>query len=354
MNRHIVTLLKKDLLLFRRDRFYFLITVVGLIMYLVIYLIMPKTVDETLKVGLYAPGISEITAIDEALVIEQGIDLKVFNTIEDLRSRVERNEYPTGIVLPENFMTDLTAGKKPVVTLYFNAAAPEEVRTAVTTMISELASRIAGEEILLGLNEEVLGRDFAGNQIPWRDRLIPMMVIMILGTEVLSLASLISTELEQRTIRALLVTPLRLRHLLMAKAVLGTGMAFLQVFLFVAIVGGLSPQPLAMVLVLIIGSILVTGIGFLVASLARDMMGVTAWGMIILIIFVIPAFGALVPGMLSGWAKIIPSYHLTDAVTQLANYSAGFGAITGHIFILLGWTAVFAFIGVFALRRRYA
>ena len=354
MTSRIITLLKKDLLLFRRDRFYFLITVIGLVMYIVVYLVMPRSIDETLKLGVYAPGFPEIAAVDTALAREEGIDLKVFDTVENLRDSVAKNDYSTGLALPENFMVDLAAGKKPTVMLYFTAAIPDEVREAIKAMAYELGSQAAGQGLLLDLREEVLGRDFSGNQIPWRDRLIPIMVIMILGTEMLSLSSLISTELEQRTIRALLVTPLSLGNILSAKAILGTSMAFIQVILFTAIAGGLSQQPLAMVLVLIIGSIMITGIGFLVASLARDMMGVTAWGMIVLIIFVIPALGAMIPGMLSGWARMIPSYHLTDAVVQLVNYGADFGVVSSHILIMLGWTAAFAVTGAIALRRQYA
>ena len=353
MTSRIMTLLKKDLLLFRRDRFYFLITVMGLVMYIIIYLVMPKTLNETMKLGVYAPGIPEIAEIDTSLALEEGIDLKVFDTIEELRDAVARNEYSTGLALPESFIADLSAGKKPTVTLYFTAAVPEEVRAAVSAMVSELGSQAAGKDILLDLKEEVLGRDLMGNQIPWRDRLIPIMVIMILGTEMLSLSSLISTELEQKTIRALLVTPLSLGNLLSAKALMGISMAFIQVVLFVAIAGGLSQQPLAMVVILVIGSIMVTGLGFLVASLTRDMMSVTSWGMIVLIVFIIPSLGAMMPGMLSGWARVIPSYHLTDAVVQLVNYGASFGAISSHMIIMLGWTAVFTVIGVIALRRRY-
>jgi ABC-2 type transport system permease protein len=350
----IMILLKKDLVLFRRDRFYFLITVIGLIMYVVLYFVMPKTINETLKLGIYAPDLGGAGLVNAARAGEQGINLKTFENQEELNDAITHNKYTAGIVLPENFMTDLNVGKTPIVTLYFNRTTPEEVRTGVTAMVGELASRIAGSQVLLDLNQEVLGKDFSGNQIPWRDRLVPMMIVMILGTEVLSLASLVAIELEQKTIRALLVTPLKIGHLLTAKAVLGTSMAFIQVLLFVAVTGGLSQQPFALILVLMVGSILVTGIGFLVASLARDMMGVTAWGMIVLIIFVIPALGSMMPGILSGWTKVIPSYHLTDAVTQLVNYNTGFGSISGQILVMLGWTAVFGVIGVLALRRRYA
>jgi ABC-2 type transport system permease protein len=167
------------------------------------------------------------------------------------------------------------------------------------------------------------------------------------------LASLISTEVEQNTVRALLVTPLKLRHLFTAKAVLGIGLAFIQVMLFMIVVGGLSQEPLTMILVLFIGSILITGLGFLVAAIARDTMGITSWGMITVIIFFIPALGGMIPGLLSGWARVLPSYHLVDAVSRLSNYSAGFNDISGHLLIMLGWSTIFGVSGILALGRRY-
>jgi hypothetical protein len=52
----------------------------------------------------------------------------------------------------------------------------------------------------------------------------------------------------------------------------------------------------------------VTSLSFLVASLARDLMSVIAWGMLVMIVFIIPAFNAMLPGLASGWIKVIPSY----------------------------------------------
>ncbi len=354
MNSHIRILLKKDLLLFTRDRFYFLITVFGLVMYFVFYFVMPQTMNETLRLAIHAPGIPEIQNGDGMLGRSEGIDLKVFGAKDELIKAIGKNEYPAGIVLPENFLVLLREGGTPAITLYFTAASPEELRTAVTALVNELASQAAGQELLFEMQTEILGKDLSGKQIPWRDRLIPVMVILILGTELMSLASLISTELEQKTIRALLVTPLGLNSLLAEKAILGMAMASLQVILFTCIVGGLAHQTLAMILVLLIGSVLVTGLGFLVASLTRDMMGVTAWGMVVMIIFVIPAIGAMMPGLLADWARIIPSYHLTDAIVQLINYGANINTISSNLLIMLGWSGVFAIIGVITLRRRYS
>jgi ABC-2 type transport system permease protein len=348
--RLISTLIKKDLMLFTRNQFYFIMTIVGLVMYITFYFVMPRTVDETLKLGVYAPGIS---AIENSLVNDQGIEAVTFSTLDELREAVYKNEYPVAIALPEDLLTRLANGEKPIITVYFASSAPDEMKGAVTALVKQLAYLITGQYIPLEMRTEVLGPDLLGAQIPWRDRLIPMMAVLILGTEILSLASLISTEVEQNTIKALLVTPLKLRHLLSAKAILGVALAFFQVLLFMLVVGGLSNEPLTMILGLLIGSILVTGLGFLIASLARDMMGVTSWGMTLFLVFVIPAIGGMIPGILSDWAKFLPSYHLVDFVSRLSNYGATFKDISTDLLIMLGWGTVFAVIGTLALRRRY-
>jgi hypothetical protein len=345
-----MTLIKKDLKLFTRNQFYFIMTIFGLIMYIIMYFIMPRTMDETLKLGIYAPG---MLAIENSLASNEGIEAKSFSTLEELREAVFKNEYPVAIALPEDLLSKLAKGEKPIITVYFSSSAPLEMKGAITALVNQLAYLVTGQASPLEMQTEILGPDLLGAQIPWRDRLIPMMAIMILGTEILSLAALISTEVEQNTVSALLVTPLKLHHLFTAKAILGIGLAFIQVLLFIVVVGGLSHEILTMILVLFIGSILVTGSGFLVASLARDMMGVTSWGMLLVIIFFIPALGGMMPGILSGWAKVLPSYHLVDAISRLSNYGASFSDISNHVLIMLGWSALFTVSGVLTLRRRY-
>ena len=348
--RLIMTLIKKDLTLFTRNQFYFIITIVGLVMYILMYFVMPKTMDETLKLGVYTHG---MPTIENLIVSDRGIEAKSFDTLEELREVVLQNEYPVGIALPEDLLTKLAKGEKPVITVYYSSSTPLEIKGAITALVNQLAYLATGQESPLEMQTEILGPDLLGAQIPWRDRLIPMMAIMILGTEILSLAALISTEVEQNTVRALLVTPLKLHHLFTAKSILGIGLAFIQVLLFMIVVGGLSQEPLAMILVLFIGSVLVTGLGFLVAAMARDMMGITSWGMITVIIFFIPALGGMIPGMLSDWAKVLPSYHLVDAVSRLSNYGASFSDISSHFLIMLGWSTAFAISGILALGRRY-
>jgi ABC-type multidrug transport system permease subunit len=347
--RLILTLIKKDLTLFSRNQFYFVMTIVGLVMYVALYFVMPQTLDENIKLGVYTPGI----LTGSTLAGIQGVEVQPFTSLDELKDAVEKNEYPVGIALPEDLLNKFAKGEQTVVTVYYSASTPEEMKGAINALINQMAYFITGQDITLIMHTEILGPDMLGTQIPWRDRLIPMMAVLILGTEILSLASLISTEIEQDTVRALLVTPLKLRHLLSAKALLGIGLAFIQVVIFMTVIGGLTHEPATMLLGLFVGSILVTGLGFLIASMAHDSMGVTSWGMILFIVFFIPAIGGMVPGILSDWAKIIPSYYLIDFVSRLSNYGATFNELGGNLLIMLGWSAVFGIAGTLALRRRY-
>ena len=118
-------------------------------------------------------------------------------------------------------------------------------------------------------------------------------------------------------------------------------------------VGGFAHEPLLILLTLVIASFFVVGIGFLLASVARDTNSVTGWGVLILIIFAIPGFGTVIPGLLADWARVIPSYYLIDTINRVVNYGAGWGDVYGNLVIMAGLTAVLLGGGLLALRRRF-
>ena len=61
MNWRIIGILAaKDLSLFFRKKGIVALTIIGLVFYLVIYFVMPSTVNEDLEIGVYAPGIPPV------------------------------------------------------------------------------------------------------------------------------------------------------------------------------------------------------------------------------------------------------------------------------------------------------
>jgi ABC-2 type transport system permease protein len=348
--RTIRALLKKDTALFRSNRFYLLMTVVGLIFYIGMYFVLPRTVEETLKLAMYAPApppaFSQLTQ-------QPGAEIKQFDTEDALKQAVLKGGYTAGLALPSDMMAVWAAGGKPQVTVYYPSSSPPEVADAIAALVKELAYAQTGQALAFDVNAETLGPDMLGTQVPLRDRMVPMMAIFILLLEIMSLASLITVEIEQGTARALLVTPMGISDLFAAKGILGGVLALAQAVLFMLLVGGFSHQPLLMLVTLLAGCLFAVGTGFLVASLARDVMAVTGLSLLIFVILAIPGFGSIVPGLLSGWAKAIPSYYLTDTVNRIANYGAGWGDVALNLAIISGISILFLGLGMISLRRRY-
>jgi hypothetical protein len=350
MNLRIIgALISKDFALFFRNRFFALVTVLGIVAYAIIYFVMPSSVDESLKIGLYATVIPPVL---EQLQ-EEGLEIEVVESDEALREAVAEGQYVAGVALPADFMEKLILGQKPQITMYFASDTPEEIKDAVKVVIRELVYLQIGQPLAIEVSEEILGPDMIGMQIPPRDRLRPLFAVFIIMIETLGLATLISEEVEQRTIHALLVTPMTVRDLFAAKGTIGVGLAFGQAVLFMAIVGGISSQPLIILTALLLGAVLATGTAFLIASLAKDLMSVMAWSIPALIILIIPSLGVLAPGILTGWVEVIPSYYLVDTVHQAANFGAGWGDVWRNLLVLLGFDLVIVWIGITALRRKF-
>jgi ABC-2 type transport system permease protein len=77
-----------------------------------------------------------------------------------------------------------------------------------------------------------------------------------------------------------------------------------------------------------------------------------AWGMPVILVLSVPAFGVLFPGSVSDWVRAVPSYYLVDIVHQTANFGAGWAEAWDSLLILLGFDALFLALGVTVLGRK--
>ena len=347
--RRIGILLSKDLTLFFRKRIIVYLTLAGLILYLVIYFVMPASADENLEIGLYSPvSFPVFTEIDE-----EGLEITSVESEELLKEAVLNGSYLAGISIPEDAAEKLALNQKPVVTLYFSPDAPQETKDAMEVAVKEFAYMQAGQPLAFEVSEEILGQDMLSAPLPPRDRLRPLLAVFILMMEILGLSNLISEEIERRTAQALLSTPTTVTDIFIAKSISGIGLAFIQAVLIMTIVGGMNKQPLIILVSLLLGAALATGVSFLVSARARDFMSVLAWSFPILIILIIPSFTVMFPGATTGWIKVIPSYYLVDTVHRAANFGSGWGDVWVNLLILFGFTAAIFCTGIYILRRKF-
>jgi ABC-2 type transport system permease protein len=355
MNAGIVSaILRKDLVAFTRDRFFMLITVLGLVLYPAFFWLLPGTVDETLRLGVAPPPAAALVAPQEA----EGAGLAVvpYADEETLAEGVlaGADDVVAGIAFPEDFLAATAAGEPTTVRLLLTAEVPPEIRDSMAALVAEIAYAVAGAPPPVDPTTQVvvLGEDRVGDQVALREQLRPLLAFVVLLVETLALASLVASEVQQRTVTALLVTPATTVDFLAAKGILGTVLAFVEAVVIVALVGGLATQAPLVLLALLLGAALVTGLGMIAGAYGRDFISVLFLSMTFMVPLMIPAFAVLFPGTAAAWVRVLPSYPLVDTIVRVTTAGAGWSEVAPSLLGLAAWCVALFALGVLVLRRR--
>ena len=345
----------KDLRIHARDRFYVVVTVVGLVFFVGVFWLLPAEVDETLRLGVHVEGADPLTAL---IGDEEGLEVVHFDTSAALEEAVRQGDtLLAGLDLPADLPGVLADGGQPRVRVLLAAEAPEELRPALLAMVRELSFALAGvpPPVTPPAEEEVvLGVDRAGAQLSLRDQFRPMFVFIALFVEMFALASLVASEIHLRTITAVLATPVRIGDVLLSKTVVGTILAFTQAFVLLVATGVGSSRIGLLSVTLLLGAVLVTGIGLIAGSSGRDFVEVVFFSFLIGLPALIPAIGALFPGSAPTWVQVLPSYGLVQILIGTVAFGDGWAESLPHLASLLLWCGVLFTVGVVLLRRRVA
>lgn len=396
-------LLKKELKAYSRDKLYLILTLAVLVLVIALFPFLPDSVNEDITLAV-SPPIStlvgdardtltemgadpaQLDALDEADLAsaQEGLTLLEFDDDEQLASVIKgdlevwrtddgktvlrgadedkpkdakRENVDIGIAFPPSFIGDVAAGKDNVkVTIYSDAGVAPEIRGAMTSFVREAAYQLTGRELPVGLPAEdaiVLGQDRAGDQVSLQEKMRPLFVFVVLMMETFSLASLVSTEVLQRTVTAVLVTPAKVIDFLAAKAIFGTSMSFGQALILVIFVGGLTAQNWLLVLTtLLIGSMMFTGIGLFVGSAGKDFLGQLFYAMIFTVPLIIPSFSIMFPGSAGAWVRAIPTYPVIDVLVGAFNYGATWADSWRSLAYAVAWLVVLFLAGLVALKRK--
>ena len=351
----VTAIVSKDLRLFARDRFYAFVSVLGLVAYALLFWLLPATVDETIPIGVHLPAGGELISEALAAQAEEGLDVTVYDTAGSLTDAVAEGELQAGLDLPAGFVEDVVGGEATTVRVIMAGDAPEQVRAVLTGGVREIAFALAGEQppvVFPDVDEMVIGGDGVDGPVPLRAQFRPLLVFLMLMTEMLALASLVAAELVQGTVSAVLVTPTRVADLLAAKTLLGTTLASGQALVLAAVTGTLAHAPGVVVVALLLGGLLVTGFGLIAGAVGRDFMTIVFWSMLFLIPLAIPAFSVLFPGTPAGWVQAIPTYGLVEALLAVTVRGQGWSEAWQHLATLAAWCVVAFGAGALVLGRR--
>ena len=350
--RIVWAIVRKDVAQMSRDRFFAYITVLGLVAYIALFWAMPSNVNETIQLGVHGVGVETLLA---QLAGQQGLELTAFDTTDELKTAVEGDDLAAGVDFPNDFLPSVLSGKQTTVSVYVPADTSPDIRTAISGMVKELAFLLAGSTLPITAPSEqevVLGPDRAGDQVPLKDKMRPLLAIFLLMMEMMSLASLIAQEIRSKTVTAVLVTPARTADFLAAKTLLGTALAFTEVVLMMLAIKSFGSEPLVLLTALLLAAFLVTGLALLAGSTGRDFIEILLLSVLLIVPMMIPAGAALFPGTAATWIRVLPSYGMTEAIVRTVAYGASWAETAPYFLMTLAWCAVVFAAGVFMLKRK--
>ncbi|MGQ9474642.1 MAG: ABC transporter permease [Actinomycetota bacterium] len=160
-------------------------------------------------------------------------------------------------------------------------------------------------------------------------------------------------EIQHRTARAVLVTPVSHGEFIAAKALTGMLVAFGEGLLLALFLRALAASTWPAVLVfLVLGASLVVGFSFILGAVSRDFMSMAMISMVPFLLLMLPAFILLYPGFASPLLKAIPTYHPVEPLNGILNYGRGLSDYLVAVLVLCLFSSFFFWLGWYILRRR--
>ncbi|HEY5684629.1 MAG TPA: ABC transporter permease [Acidimicrobiia bacterium] len=375
------SIVRKDVAEYGRDRLWAILTALVLVVVVVLFYLLPDDVEESISIGVSGLGTPALSGLTAAA--EQGLAPVAFEGEGDLEAVVagdaaawldggrlvvggsdvdppegaEEVAIDVGIAFPPDFVARTALGEQSMVTVYVDAAVPEEIETAVSSLVRELAFALSGEALPVTTPDPaetyvVLGADRVGDQTTARDTFRPVFVFLVLMMEMFVMSSLIAKEIQDRTVTAMLVTPATIADVLAAKGIAGTIMGFGQAVIILLAIGALADNALLMLVLILLGSVMVAGVAMLAGSVGKDFITTMFQGMVYMIPLLIPAFAAMFPGTASIWVRALPSYPLVKGLVDVSAYGAGWSDTLGELGTLLAWCVALFVLGWVVLKRK--
>jgi len=339
--KRIGILLNKDLIRGPKN-FLFIYALVGpIVISLVLTLVFGSLFASLPKLGTYDAGDSMLPG---RLAEMDSVTHRDYETGGDLETAVADGKVDIGIILPTGFDSRLADGEMVEIQAFVWGESLARNRAVLTAVIADETRSLAGREIPVEIVTTALGD---AEEIPWGDRLLPLVVIMavIMGGTMVPATSLVDEKMK-RTLRALTVTPTTLWDIFLAKGLMGALLGTFTGVLILLINQAFGAQPLMLVGVLALGSLLAASLGVVFGAVVKDITTLFALMKGIGILLYAPAFVYMFPQIPQWIGRIFPTYYILNPVVEISQQGAGWAEIAPEVFVMLGLIVVLMVIGV--------
>lgn len=317
-----------------------------LLISLVVSLAFGTFFSETPRIGFVDEGSSQLVALSQQL---DSVVTKDYGTVSGMKQAVESGAVDMGIVLPAGFDDAVVQGEAAEITAYVWGESLAKNRTILSVTLADLIRELAGQEVSVEIETVALGDEVS---VPWSDRLLPFIVLMavLMGGIMLPATSIIS-EKQNRTLQAVVVTPTTLADVFVAKALLGITLSLCMGILMLVINQAFGTQPLLLVLVLVLGSIMHAEIGLVLASVLKDTTSLFAVLKFFGILLYAPVLIYLFPQIPQWIGRIFPTYYIVQPIVDISQRGGGWPDIATNVIILVGLDIVLVGVVMFFARK---
>jgi ABC-2 type transport system permease protein len=337
--------LRKDLALGPRSPIFLWAIILPFAITLILQVAFGSLFDPQPRLGIVDQGGSAITASVEEM---EGIDLTLLDDEGELRAQVEANDLDAGLVLPAGFDEAVRGGDRPELQFFIGGESYASNRIILTVTALDLVRELEGSEAPVTVDVVNFGE--AG--LPISVRLVPVIVFYALVIAGLFLpGSNIVEEKEQGTLMAMLVTPVRVREVLIAKWLLGLILAAVMAVISLALNGAIGANWVDVIGVVLVAASLSAMLGVVVGVFAKDsaiLFGIVK-GMGIFLFA--PAIFYVFPEWPQWIAKLFPLYWIIEPIWQVSVMGQPIASVSGELAVAVGITIALGVLAVVLARR---
>ncbi len=344
--RRTLKILLKDLRLGPRSPIFLWALIYPAVITLVVQVVFGNLFESRPRMAIVDQGRSEISERMSGL---EDIEVTLLDSVPELKQRVEGNDFDAGLVLKDGFDTAVRSGRKPLLEFYIGgeSLAADRIVLAVATL--DVVRQVEGKVLPVEVEVNTLGDAEA---LTLSIRLLPMMILfaLLIAGMFVTAFSLVD-EREKKTLDAVLVTPVKLSEVLVAKAGLGFIMAVLMAYVTMLLNGAQGSQPAALFIALIIAGLMSAEFGLIYGTVAKDSRTLFTLMKTLNIFLLAPVVFYIFPEWPQWIAKIFPTYWLINPIFEIAVKNAILAEVGFELSIAIG-ICVLLGIPVLILKQR--
>ena len=320
-------ILRKDLRLGPRSPIVLWALVVPIALTLLLRGVFGELFDGEPRVGLADDGASTLAAEVERL---DGLDVRRYDDAAELETDVTEGRLDAGLAIPTGFDEAVREGARPPLPLWIAGESLPADRALVSVAVLDLVRDLAGDEAAVEVETIELGEE----TLPIDLRLLPLLVMYAVAIPggMVPASSLVE-EKEHGTLAAVLVSPASVGEVLLAKGALGVVLGAVAGVVTLALNDAFGPSPLAVILAIAVGVVMMAELGLLLGSWAQDTNTLfAAWKAVGIIIF-IPVIFFIWPDLPMWPAYFMPAYYFLSPAYEAGVEGAALGDVAVELAI---------------------